>query len=206
MLQKDMAIVRLFVGRLALFCAFNQDEIHNLLANSGVAKILFNIPKALGYILPYKTLLGHRGGTLDTTSYQSIISLEDKAMAENVINTRCSKMWLDEKGIVREYFFPKTDFTIQDAKRSVALGLELSEDADFPWLIDMTNMKSITKEAREYFGKVENSHIKAVGLITNSPVSKVFGNFFLRFNKPSIPVRLFSSEIPAYDWLEDFLP
>ncbi len=126
-------------------------------------------------------------------------------MVENAVNTRCSKLWLDEGGIIHEHFFPKTDFTIQDAKQSMAVGLELSEGADFSWLIDMTNMKSITKEAREYFGEVENSHIKAVGLVTNSPVSKVFGNFFLRFNKPTIPVRLYSSEIQAHDWLKEFL-
>ncbi len=126
-------------------------------------------------------------------------------MVENAINTRCSKLWLDEGGILHEHFFPKTDFTIQDAKQSMAVGLELSESTDFSWLVDMTNMKSITKEAREYFGKVENSHIKAVGLVTNSPVSRVFGNFFLRFNKPAIPVRLFSSEPQALKWLEGFL-
>ena len=126
-------------------------------------------------------------------------------MAEAVINTRCSKLWLDERGIIHEYFFPKTDYTIQDAKQSMAVGLELSEGADFSWLVDMTGMKTITKEAREYFGKIENSHIKAVGLVTNAPVSKVFGNFFLRFNKPAIPVRLFSSEIQAHDWLKEFL-
>ena len=126
-------------------------------------------------------------------------------MAENVIKTRCSKLWLDEGGILHEYFSPRTDFTIQDAKQSMAVGLELSESTDFSWLVDMTNMKSITKEAREYFGEVENSHLKAVGLVTNSPVSKVFGNFFLRFNKPAIPVRLFSSEPQALKWLEGFL-
>ncbi len=126
-------------------------------------------------------------------------------MVENGLNTRCSKLWLDEEGIVHEQFVPKTGLTIQDAEQSMAIGLELSEDADFSWLVDMTNLKSITKEARAYFGRIENSHIKAVGLVTNSPVSKVFGNFFLRFNKPILPVRLFSSEIRAHDWLKKFL-
>ncbi len=126
-------------------------------------------------------------------------------MVENAINTRCSKLWLDEGGIVHELFSPKTDVTIQDAKQSMAVGLELSEGADFAWLVDITQMKSITKEAREYFGKVENSHMKAVALVTSSPVSKVFGNFFLRFNKPKLPVRLFSSEKQAIRWLKEFL-
>ena len=126
-------------------------------------------------------------------------------MAEAVINTRCSKLWLDERGIIHEHFFPKTDFTIQDAKQSMAVGLKLSEGADFSWLVDMTGMRSITKEAREYYGKLQISHLKAVGLVTNSPVSKVFGNFFLRFNKPTIAVRLFSSETQALNWLKGFL-
>ena len=126
-------------------------------------------------------------------------------MVENVINTRCSKLWLDEGGIIHEHFFLKTDFTIQDAKQSMAVGLELSEGTDFSWLVDITNLKSITKEAREFFGKIENSHMKATGLVTNSPVSKVFGNFFLRFNKPKLPVRLFSSEKQAIRWLKEFL-
>ncbi len=126
-------------------------------------------------------------------------------MVENAINTRCSKLWLDDGGILHEQFAPKTDLTIQDAKQSMAVGLELSEGADFAWLVDITNLKSITKEAREYFGEVENSHLKATGLVTNAPVSKVFGNFFLRFNKPKLPVRLFSSEIQAHDWLKTFL-
>jgi len=126
-------------------------------------------------------------------------------VVENTIDTRCSKLWLDDGGIVHEQFVPKTDLAIQDAKQSMAIGLELSKGVDFSWLVDMTNMRSITKEAREYFGKVEDSHLKATGLVTNSPVSKVFGNFFLRFNKPNLPVRLFSSEKQAIRWLKEFL-
>ncbi len=127
-------------------------------------------------------------------------------MAEKVINTRSGKVWLTEDGIIRQNVVPHTDFTLQDAQETIAAAVKLSEGKPLPMLVDLTGLKSITKEARNYFGKEVTSHnLSAVGLLFTSAVTQVLGNFFLRFNRPEIPVKLFNSETQAIRWLKEFL-
>ena len=126
-------------------------------------------------------------------------------MVEKVINNRSGKVWLAEDSIIRQNVVPHTDFTLQDAQETIAAAIKLSEGKPYPILVDLTGLKSINKEARNYFGEEVTSHdLSAVGLLVSSAVTQVFGNFFLRFNRPEIPVRLFNSEAEAISWLKEF--
>ena len=44
----------------------------------------------------------------------------------------------------------------------------------------------------------------AVALVIDSPLSRVLGNFFLGFNRPETPARLFTSVDEARAWLNTF--
>jgi hypothetical protein len=75
-------------------------------------------------------------------------------------------------------------------------------DGKLPFLIDIRNIRSITREAREYLASAEASEpLTAVGLLTTSPISRVIGNFFLGLNRPPHPIRMFTSEEEAIAWL-----
>jgi len=127
-------------------------------------------------------------------------------MENEVVATRTSKVWLGEDDIVRAVYAPKAEVQLADAKENIAALVEVSKGKRVLLLADSRPLKSITREAREYFAgkkaaKVEN----ACALLIGSHVSKIIGNFFLGINKPSYPTRLFTSETQAIEWLKGFL-
>jgi len=69
---------------------------------------------------------------------------------------------------------------------------------------DLTGITYMTDEAREYC--INHENIKGVvvsaGLVSNSFLGKLVGNFFLTINKPtSWPMKFFSSPISAEHWV-----
>ncbi len=127
-------------------------------------------------------------------------------MVENATNTRTGTVWIAGDGIIRQNVVPGTDFTLQDAQETVTSMLKLSERKASPMLVDLTGLKSITHEARHYFGgEITGHEARAVALLFSSVITQVIGNFFLRFNNPKVPIKLFSSETQALTWLREFL-
>ena len=72
-------------------------------------------------------------------------------------------------------------------------------------VIDITDTREITKEARDYFANERTASIqRATALLTKSPVSRIIGNFFLGLNKPISPTQLFTDPQKAVEWLQTF--
>jgi hypothetical protein len=62
---------------------------------------------------------------------------------------------------------------------------------------------SITKEARDNAVKVEEqSMIGASAVVVDSLPYKLIANFYLKFNKPKRPYKVFSNEEGAVKWLQ----
>lgn len=90
------------------------------------------------------------------------------------------------------------------AQSAVINRMKLYGEKDYPLLIHMTNVKHVTKEAREYFASKEGcKKIKSCAIITNSIVTRVIANFFLTLNKPLVPTKLFTNEEHAKQWLSN---
>ena len=113
------------------------------------------------------------------------------------------KGWV-EGGIMYAIFKPeKMDYIA--AKECVSLRVQAASGQYFPVLIDARKVNSITKEARDYFASVEgSSFIVASALVLDSVVGKFLGNFFLQINKPKVPLRLFTNEGEALNWLKQY--
>lgn len=45
---------------------------------------------------------------------------------------------------------------------------------------------------------------KAMAILTGSLASKMLANFFIQFNKPKTPTRMFTSEEKAIEWLKNY--
>lgn len=79
-----------------------------------------------------------------------------------------------------------------------------------PILIDMTRVKTASKEARDFLGSEEGSELLlASALVVETPLSSFLANFFTRINiiKPLIPLRVFPSrdKSKAITWLREYL-
>lgn len=77
-----------------------------------------------------------------------------------------------------------------------------------PWLIDLRDMRSTSREARQYYAKSPEALaiVSCIALLVGGPSSRVLGNFFLGLNRPAYPTRLFTSESEAILWLQAHRP
>ncbi|MDH5542455.1 MAG: hypothetical protein OEY64_05780 [Nitrospinota bacterium] len=115
-------------------------------------------------------------------------------------------IWLDENGIIWMVDHKGAEERIEHARENVATVWKASGGIKRPVLIDIRQLKSITREAREYYAGEEVANFgSSVALLTSSPATKVIGNFFLKFNKPTLPFRIFTSELEAVHWLKGFI-
>ena len=128
---------------------------------------------------------------------------------EVVVTTRIAKIWLGEDGIVRSVPCAKVVtlvLTLADAKETFSAILKVSKGRKRPYLSDIRKIKSVDRESREYFASEEVANaISAIAMLIGSPVSRIIGNFFLGLNKPSYPIKLFTSESEAIEWLRRFI-
>lgn len=64
------------------------------------------------------------------------------------------------------------------------------------------DFSKIDKEAMEYISKPEASEFTlANGVLVNNLAKKIMFNFFMKFNKPTVPTRAFRTKGEAFDWL-----
>lgn len=113
------------------------------------------------------------------------------------------KGWIKD-GIIYAVFKIK-EVDLEAAIACVKMRLDTSQGVSYPSFIDVRAVKSISKEARDYFASDEGSKdLVASAFLIDSVIGKFTGNFFLQINKPKIPLKLFTTESEALKWLQQF--
>lgn len=110
-----------------------------------------------------------------------------------------------EDGILFGSFSKNIRIDIDIAKECVQTRINFSQGINYPCLIDMREVRSATKEAREYLADEGSKLIKAGALLIGSAVTRAIGNIFLTINKPPVPTKLFTDENEAKLWLKKYL-
>ena len=128
-------------------------------------------------------------------------------MINSVIETRTTKMWLDDEGIIRIVTKPGiTKQTLSDAVGNMDAVERLREEKKRPLFVDIRAAMSTDAEGRRYYSRAElEEHFSAGAFIIDSPLSRVIGSLFLGVSKPPFPVMLFTEPEKALDWLKGFL-
>ena len=119
------------------------------------------------------------------------------------VPSRVSKIWLGEDGIIHIVILPNAELSQADAKANVVAVDQISQGKKQPLLVDIRQAKAMDREVRREFASATN--VTATALLIASPVSRVIGNFFIGLNEAAVPVRLFTSEAEAVEWLKGFL-
>ena len=83
----------------------------------------------------------------------------------------------------------------------------ISEGKPFCCLADVRNsVGSSTNEARQYAADHSYPSNKiADAIVISSLAKKLMANFYIQFNKPKSPTRIFTSENEALEWLNGIL-
>lgn len=113
--------------------------------------------------------------------------------------------WIDEDGVIHTEVKPNAEIFIEDAKENSKIVNSLGEEGT-GLLVDSREIKSMTREARQFFTvRNRSSKINVIAIVTRSPVSKIIANFFLGVNKPDMPCKLFNSKEKALVWVNETL-
>ncbi len=122
-----------------------------------------------------------------------------------VVKTRNAEIWIDKQGIYHQIYTKGTKVTIEDTFEECRIISEMSGFKKVPILVDLNLVKSVCRESRMYYGGKEAEKIfKVAALLVGTKMSRVLGSFFIGLNKPTTPVKLFTSEKEALKWLKDF--
>lgn len=108
-----------------------------------------------------------------------------------------------EDDIIFFKYSPRLEMTIDVAKEIVNSRLEYCDGASTYVLIDATNIKSATKEARDYMISREGGLKGVLGgaFLSNSVVATLAINLFLKVSNLPVPARFFTNKDDAVKWL-----
>ncbi len=110
---------------------------------------------------------------------------------------------LDPRGFVYTLVRAGSEIQLEDAKENTAIVIRISGGANYPILVDLREIKSISKEARDHFSmRGRKPNVTAIAMLVSSPLSRIIGNFFLGLNRPTVPTRLFTSEKEGVSWIK----
>jgi hypothetical protein len=109
------------------------------------------------------------------------------------------------KGGILYLKYKKDIFDLECAKDVVENRLKISNGVAYPLFVDISKVKTTTKEARIYSSKGDAEKlVTATALWGTSELTKVMANFFLTINRPLVPVKFFTDQEKAIQWLSHY--
>ncbi|HYF71007.1 MAG TPA: hypothetical protein VD884_22920 [Ohtaekwangia sp.] len=112
--------------------------------------------------------------------------------------------WKEEyDNIIFFKYTPRLIITLDIAREIVRSRLDYTSGTAVYSLIDFTNVKSVTKEARDYMNDAEGGLKGILGgaFLSKNVVATLFVNLYLKVNNPTIPAKFFTNKADALDWL-----
>jgi hypothetical protein len=105
--------------------------------------------------------------------------------------------------IVFGSYAPHLTIDLAIARELIENRLSFSEGEPVYTLIDFTNVKSVTKEARDYMNSAEGGLKGILGgaFLSNNVMATLCINLFLKISKPTVPAKFFTNRDEALKWL-----
>lgn len=122
-----------------------------------------------------------------------------------VIEFPASTVWFDEDGILCSVAKKVPLQTIEDAKKTMEEFRIITGGTKICMLSDSTDSPPPNKEIRDYAAEVMPEIAKAVAIISRSAVGKMAANLFFSIKRQPYPVKMFTEEVEAKEWLKQYL-
>jgi hypothetical protein len=132
------------------------------------------------------------------------VSPTHEPRARRSVTTRTARVWIGDDGILYVEPLPGCTQARADAIENIAVIGEVAAGRRPPALADMRGVRGIDRGARAYYAEAPPV-VSAMALQVGSPLSRAVGTFFVGFNKPPTPTRLFTSADEARAWLRGFI-
>jgi hypothetical protein len=91
------------------------------------------------------------------------------------------------------------------AREIVANRLDFAKNKKHYVVVDVSNVREISTEAKEYMQRPDTGqkHILGIAFIATNPVSALFANIFIKTQK-DFPARFFSNKNDAFAWIIEY--
>lgn len=123
----------------------------------------------------------------------------------NTIDLGFAIMTLRDDGIVNTNILIKEAVSLDQAKELTEAFIKMTKGKKTPHLFTANKFTLIEKDVMEFMKEVANNYGKADAFVINALPQKIVGNFYLKFVKPQVPTKLFTSEAKAVEWLKQFV-
>jgi hypothetical protein len=111
--------------------------------------------------------------------------------------------WI-ENGILFSEYKETFEMTLENSIEIYALRKEISNGQNQLFCYDISKLKSMTKEARDYGEIYGQNELTASSIIVNSHLTMFIYNAYLKLKNVKIPVKAFRTKEQAVEWLEHF--
>ncbi|MBI3135885.1 MAG: hypothetical protein HYZ14_14500 [Bacteroidetes bacterium] len=123
----------------------------------------------------------------------------------NVTHWETSSFWYDENGILCSISKKHEPQSLEQSKKTVEAFMKLVKGKKICLLMDVTNSPETSKEVRDYAANEFPKFVKALAMISDSPLGKMLANIFFRIKTQPYPTRMFTDEEKAKEWLKQYL-
>jgi len=120
------------------------------------------------------------------------------------IETAVSKIYFKEEILYIEF---KKDSIVELSHINEIIDerCEIQQGKKVLTLVDIRNLWQADKDARAKAATPEMiDHNIALAILSDSLPTRIIGNFYMKFNKPNVPTKMFDSEAEALQWLRTF--
>ncbi|WP_442542502.1 DUF7793 family protein [Arthrobacter sp. KN11-1C] len=124
---------------------------------------------------------------------------EDVIVVPETADGEKASVVLRGDGLLHLRWAQGVDIQVDDARAAMAKVNELCQQEQYPMLVDMAKVASVSREARGVWSIPCGA--SRIALLGTSPVDRVLANFFLGVHVPPCPTRFFTSRSEAMDWL-----
>jgi hypothetical protein len=118
----------------------------------------------------------------------------------NQEETNAGKVFCEDD-IIHIVLAPATELENADIDQLYSAVRRVATSDNYFIIVDATDIVASANEVRDYAAKHPDAvKTKACGIVCNSLSVKIIVNFFLKFNKPVFPTRMFTSMNDAKEW------
>ena len=122
-----------------------------------------------------------------------------------LVETRTSISWLEDNGILCSISKKAPEPTVEESKRDIEDFKRRYGNQKFCMLMDITHSTPSSKEMRDWAAEELPKLVKAIAMISNSPLGRMVANLFFGLKPPPYPTKMFSNEHDAREWLKQYL-
>src|ERR1051326_3731076 len=120
-----------------------------------------------------------------------------------IFETPNSKYWFDEEDMLMVVMKNAAAPELEEQKRQTEEFLAKLDGKKICCIIDFSNASytPASAESREYNNQQVTKMFKAIACVSHNVVTRMLAHLFLGFRTPPLPIKVFSNETEAREWL-----